>query len=185
MVEHFTQQARRVLSLAQEEAESCKHGAIAPEHLLLGMLRLEENIAGDVLRARGMKAEQIRPMVQAFSETKTDSNSMLELTPRTKQLLELAVDEARRRGHHVIGTEHLLLGIIRQSNTGALNILQELNISREKIREEINRRLGERPAWRIRFSRGSNRPYAPADLNAPLPPNRFIRFINRLFRINL
>ncbi len=146
-MQRFTQRARRVLSLAQEEAERMQHGYIGTEHLLLGLLREDGGVAGRVLRELGLETER----VEALVERKTSSGqrapfAKLDLSPGTKKVLELAVDEARRMGHHYIGTEHLLLALVRHNEGIAIDIFNELGISPEQIRKQTRRALQESPA---------------------------------------
>src|SRR5690606_23959779 len=108
--ERFTQRARRVLSLAQEEAERLHHTSTGTEHLLLGLMREEGGVAGRVLRDLGLEQRQVEKTVAELTRASERSTTIaLDLSPGTKRVLELAVDEARRMGHHYIGTEHLLL----------------------------------------------------------------------------
>ena len=117
-LERFSQRARRVLQLAQEEAERLSHNYIGTEHLLLGIVREENGIAGRVLRELGAKPDRVAEMVERMTGAgkRSTSERKLDLTPRTKQVIEFAVDEARKLGHSYIGTEHLLLGLMRQGD---------------------------------------------------------------------
>jgi len=109
----FTERARRVLTLAQEEALRFNHNYIGTEHLLLGLVREGEGVAAKVLANLGVELNKVRSAVE-FIIGRGDRAVMGEigLTPRAKKVIELAVDEARRLGHHYIGTEHLLLGLV-------------------------------------------------------------------------
>lgn len=143
-MERFTQRARRVLSLAQESAEALKHNYIGTEHLLLGLMREEGGVAGHVLRALGVEQTQIESLVLELSKPPAENMSVaMDLTPSTKRVLELTVDEARRMGHQFIGTEHMLLGMVRQSDGVAIEILKRLNISPEEVRRQTRRVLLE------------------------------------------
>jgi len=143
-MERFTQRARRVLSLAQESAEALKHNYIGTEHLLLGLMREEGGVAGHVLRALGVEQTQIESLVLELSKPPAENmNVAMDLTPSTKRVLELTVDEARRMGHQFIGTEHMLLGMVRQSDGVAIEILKRLNISPEEVRRQTRRVLLE------------------------------------------
>ena len=146
-MQRFTQRARRVLSLAQEEAERMQHNYIGTEHLLLGLMREEGGVAGRVLKELGLEFEQVEQLV----ESKTQSGqrapfAKIDLSPGTKKVLELAVDEARRMGHHYIGTEHLLLALVRHNEGIAVDILNELDISPEQIRKQTRRVLQDSPS---------------------------------------
>jgi ATP-dependent Clp protease ATP-binding subunit ClpC len=145
-MERFTQRARRVLSLAQEEAERLQHNYIGTEHLLLGLMREEGGVAGRVLRDLGLEQRRVEELVERMTRASPrTSNTSLDLSPGTKKVLELAVDEARRMGHHYIGTEHLLLGLVRQTEGVAIDVLKRLGISPEEIRRQTRRVLQESP----------------------------------------
>jgi ATP-dependent Clp protease ATP-binding subunit ClpC len=145
--ERFTQRARRVLSLAQEEAERLNHNYIGSEHVLIGLLREEGGVAGRVLRELGLDAARVQAMVERLSGgpgTRTPFTK-IELSPSTKRVLELAVEEARRMGQHYISTEHLLLGLARQNEGLAIDVLRKFGISAEQIRRQTRRMLKESP----------------------------------------
>lgn len=145
-MERFTQRARRVLSLAQEEAERLRHHQIGTEHLLLGLMREEGGVAGRVLRDLGLDLRRVEELVTRLSTSDGPPNhSQLDLSPGTKKVLELAVDEARRMGHHYIGTEHLLLGLVRQQEGIALDVLRRLGVSPEEVRRQTSKVLQESP----------------------------------------
>lgn len=145
--ERFTQRARRVLSLAQEEAERLNHSYIGSEHVLIGLLREEGGVAGRVLRELGLDLNRVQAMVERLSGgpgTRTPFTK-IELSPSTKRVLELAVEEARRMGQHYISTEHLLLGLVRQNEGLAIDVLRKFGISAEQIRRQTRRMLKESP----------------------------------------
>lgn len=145
-MERFTQRARRVLSLAQEEAERLQHNYIGTEHLLLGLIREEGGVAGRVLRELGLDQRRVEELVERMTRATTRTTSVQpELSPGTKRVLELAVDEARRMGHHYIGTEHLLLGLVRLTEGVAIDILKRLSVSPEEVRRSTRRVLQESP----------------------------------------
>ncbi len=145
-MERFTQRARRVLSLAQEEADRLQHHQIGTEHLLLGLMREDGGVAGRVLRDLGLDVRRVEELVSRLS-TASDrtTSSQPDLSPGTKKVLELAVDEARRMGHHYIGTEHLLLGLVRQQEGIALDVLRRLGVSPEEVRRQTSKVLQESP----------------------------------------
>jgi hypothetical protein len=146
-MERFTQRARRVLSLAQESAEQFDHSYIGTEHLLLGLVRESDGVAGEVLHNLGIGQQWLETLIKEMERSQTIlPNTQLDLSPATKQVLELAVDEARRMGHHYIGTEHLLLGLVRQSEGSAIVILKHLSISPEEVRRQVHKVLQESPA---------------------------------------
>ncbi|MBN1963915.1 MAG: ATP-dependent Clp protease ATP-binding subunit [Anaerolineae bacterium] len=156
-MERFTQRARRVLSLAQEEAEQMHHSYIGTEHLLLGLIREEGGVAGRVLRELGLDPGRVENLVERMTRAeKTTSTERLELSPGTKKVLELAVDEARRLGHHYIGTEHLLLGLMRQPEGVAIDVLRRLGVSPEEIRRQTRRVLQENPSPTARTEGGES-----------------------------
>ncbi|MCX6012830.1 MAG: ATP-dependent Clp protease ATP-binding subunit [Chloroflexi bacterium] len=136
--EKFTDRARRVLTYAQEEAERFNHSHIGTEHILLGLLRESEGVAAKVFVNLGVDSDKIRTSVELMigRGDKPTSNE-IGLTPRAKKVIELAVDEARRLNHHYIGTEHLLLGLLREGEGVAANVLESLGINLEKVRNEI------------------------------------------------
>jgi ATP-dependent Clp protease ATP-binding subunit ClpC len=145
-MERFTQRARRVLSLAQEEAERLQHGQISTEHLLLGLMREDGGVAGRVLRELGLDPRRVEELVIRLSDSGSRApGAPLDLSAGTKKVLELAVDEARRMGHHYIGTEHLLLGLVRQQEGVAIDVLRRLGISPEEVRRQTRRVLSESP----------------------------------------
>ncbi len=145
--ERFTQRARRVLSLAQEEAERLNHSYIGSEHVLIGLLREEGGVAGRVLRELGLDLNRVQAMVERLSGgpgTRTPFTK-IELSPSTKRVLELAIEEARRMGQHYISTEHLLLGLARQNEGLAIDVLRKFGISAEQIRRQTRKMLKESP----------------------------------------
>ncbi|MGJ3239564.1 MAG: ATP-dependent Clp protease ATP-binding subunit [Anaerolineae bacterium] len=145
-MERFTQRARRVLSLAQEEAERLQHGQIGTEHLLLGLMREDGGVAGRVLRDLGLEQRRVEELVNRLTDSgNRTAGGSLDLSPGTKKVLELAVDEARRMGHHYIGTEHLLLGLVRQQEGIAIEVLRRLGTSAEDVRRQTRRVLQESP----------------------------------------
>ena len=142
-MERFTQRARRVLSLAHQEAERARNNNIGTEHLLLGLMDEEGGVAGRVLRELGMTSDRVREVIArvATSSSSFDSNSV-ELAADTQQVLEHAVEEARRLGHHYIGTEHILLGLVRVEGT-AMEVLRRLGVTADQIRRQTRRVLNE------------------------------------------
>jgi len=161
-MERFTQRARRVLSLAQEEAERLQHNYIGTEHLLLGLIREEGGVAGRVLRELGLEQRRVEELVERMTRATTrTSTTQPELSPGTKRVLELAVDEARRMGHHYIGTEHLLLGLVRLTEGVAIDILKRLGISPEEVRRQTRRVLQESPVQPPQSSQEEPRPPRP------------------------
>ena len=142
-MERFTQRARRVLSLAHQEAERMRQNYIGTEHLLLGLIREDGGVAGRVLRELGLEADRVQEIVERLTGTGTSSGGKIDLSPGTQQVLEFAVDEARRLGHHYIGTEHLLLGLVRYGEGIANDVLKKLGVTPEQIRKQTRRVLQE------------------------------------------
>ncbi|MEX2425757.1 MAG: ATP-dependent Clp protease ATP-binding subunit [Thermomicrobiaceae bacterium] len=136
--EKFTERARKVLTLAQEEAHRFNHNYIGTEHLLLGLVREGDGVAARVLANMGVQLPKVRSAVE-FIIGRGDSMIVGEigLTPRAKKVIELAVDEARRLNHHYIGTEHLLLGLVREGEGIAAGVLESLGVSLEKVRQQV------------------------------------------------
>ncbi|MEK6588027.1 MAG: Clp protease N-terminal domain-containing protein, partial [Chloroflexota bacterium] len=156
-MERFTQRARRVLSLAHEEAERLHHNYIGTEHLLLGLIREEGGVAGRVLRNLGLDPARVKDMVERLTGVGRNAGGRIELAPGTEQVLQMAIDEARRMGHHYIGTEHLLLGMIRQNEGVGMDVLRRLGTSPEQIRRETRRVLQEAPIRRAGQAAGRER----------------------------
>src|SRR5881397_1688956 len=140
----FTERARKVLSLAQEEAKRFQHNYIGTEHLLLGLVREGEGVAAKVLSNLGVELNKVRSAVE-FIIGRGDRIVLGEigLTPRAKKVIELAVDEARRLNHHYIGTEHLLLGLVREGEGIAAGVLESLGVNLDKVRHEVIRVLSQ------------------------------------------
>ncbi|NPV75233.1 MAG: ATP-dependent Clp protease ATP-binding subunit [Anaerolineae bacterium] len=145
-MERFTQRARRVLSLAHQEAERLRQDTINTEHLLLGPAKEEGGIAGRVLRDLGLETERVNEMVERLSGYGSYRGGRIDLSPGVQQVLENAIEEARRIGHHYIGTEHLLLGLIQSTDGKALEVLRKLGVTPEQIRRQTRRVLDESSA---------------------------------------
>jgi ATP-dependent Clp protease ATP-binding subunit ClpC len=141
-MERFTQRARRVLSLAHQEAERARQNKIGTEHLLLGLMEEEGGVAGRVLRELGMDSDRMREMVERVASSGDYVGGKIELAPETQQVLEQAVEEARRLGHHYIGTEHILLGLVSGEGT-AMDVLRKLGVTPDQIRRQTRRVLNE------------------------------------------
>ncbi len=140
--EKFSERARRVLTLAQEEAQSLNHSYIGTEHILLGLVREEEGAAAKVLTNLGVSLNKVRASVEfVIGRGEKPSTSETGLTPRARRVIELAIDEARYLGHNYIGTEHLLLGLLREGEGIAAGVLDSFGITLERARAEIERVL--------------------------------------------
>jgi len=142
-MERFTQRAKQVLSLAHEEAERLRHPAIGTEHLLLGLMKEEGGVAGRVLHELGLEVERVEEVITRLTGTGQELPTRLELSPGTQRALEFAVEEARKMGHHYIGTEHLLLGLVSLGEGVALDVLRKLGVTPEQIRRQTRRLLQE------------------------------------------
>jgi len=173
--DRFNDRLKRVLALAQDEAIRFNHNYIGPEHLLLGLAREGEGVAAKVLDALGVTLSKLRKSVEAMigRGDSTTSPSEITLSPRTKKIIELAIDEARKLGHSHVGTEHLLLGLVREGgHTGAM-ALESLGVTLEKVRHQVIATLGQP---------------APEAAAAPAPPHGgsfgpFDRFNDRAKRV--
>jgi ATP-dependent Clp protease ATP-binding subunit ClpC len=141
-MERFTQRARHVLTLAHQEAERTRQGFIGTEHLLLGLLEEDGGVAGRVLRELGLETERVREMIQRVSSEGSYESGKIELAPDTQQVLEFSIDEARKMGHQYIGTEHLLLGLVRSEGAG-MEVLKKLGVTPDQVRRQIRRVLQE------------------------------------------
>ncbi len=142
--EKFTERARKVLTLAQEEAQRFNHNYIGTEHILLGLVREGEGVAAKVLANLGVELTKVRSAVEfIIGRGERTVRGEIGLTPRAKRVIELAVDEARRLNHNYIGTEHLLLGLLREGEGVAAGVLESLGVSLEKVRAETVRILNQ------------------------------------------
>ncbi len=142
--EKFTERARKVLSLSQEEAQRFNHNYIGTEHILLGLVREGEGVAAKVLASLDVELDKVRSAVEyIIGRGERGVSGEMGLTPRAKRVIELAVDEARRLNHNYIGTEHLLLGLLREEEGVAAGVLESLGISLDKVRTETVRLLNQ------------------------------------------
>src|SRR5215468_6964340 len=142
MFERFTERARQVVVLAQEEARTLKHNYIGTEHILLGLLREEEGLAARVLESLDITVERVRSqVVRIVGSGEEVTAGQIPFTPRAKKVLELALREALSLGHNYIGTEHILLGLVRENEGVAARILFNVTAASEKIRNEVIRML--------------------------------------------
>ena len=142
--EKFSERARRVLSLAQEEAQRFNHNYIGTEHILLGLVRETDGMAAKTLSNLGVELSKVRSAVEfIIGRGERVPSGEIGLTPRAKKVIELAVDEARRLSHHYIGTEHLLIGLMREGEGVAAGVLESLGVNLDKIRAETSRILSQ------------------------------------------
>ncbi len=154
----FTERARKVLTLAQEEAQRFNHNYIGTEHLLLGLVREGDGVAAKVLANLGVELPKVRSAVE-FIIGRGDRavTGDIGLTPRAKKVIELAVDEARRLNHHYIGTEHLLLGLVREGEGIAAGVLESLGVSLDKVRNQIIHVLNQSQPYSQQESKQASR----------------------------
>ena len=156
--EKFSERARRVLTLAQEEAQRFNHNYIGTEHILLGLVRETEGVVARVLINLGIDLNKVRAAVEfIIGRGEKPVQGEIGLTPRAKKVIELAVDEARRMNHSYIGTEHLLVGLLREGEGVASGVLESLGVTLEKVRAETNRVLSQNAPSGAQGSRTSTR----------------------------
>lgn len=159
--DRFTKRARRVLILAQEEAHRFQHNYIGTEHLLLGLLREEGGVASQVLKSLNVEIDQVRQSVEnIIGRGERVVMGEVGLTPRAKKVIELAVDEARRLNHKFVGTEHLLLGLIREGEGIGAGVLTSFGLQLEQVRTETLHALQEQQ---------NKQEEAPATVVPPVP----------------
>ncbi|KYG33962.1 ATP-dependent protease ATP-binding subunit ClpC [Alkalihalobacillus trypoxylicola] len=142
MFGRFTERAQKVLALAQEEAIRLGHNNIGTEHILLGLIREGEGIAAKALQALGLGSEKIQKEVESLIGKGQEGSKTIHYTPRAKKVIELSMDEARKLGHSYVGTEHILLGLIREGEGVAARVLNNLGVSLNKARQQVLQLLG-------------------------------------------
>lgn len=156
--EKFSERARRVLTLAQEEAQRCNHNYIGTEHILLGLVRETEGVVARVLINLGIDLNKVRAAVEfIIGRGENPVEGEIGLTPRAKKVIELAVDEARRMNHSYIGTEHLLVGLLREGEGVASGVLESLGVTLESVRSETHRVLTQTAPASSQGSKATNR----------------------------
>ncbi|MEC8910272.1 MAG: ATP-dependent Clp protease ATP-binding subunit, partial [Chloroflexota bacterium] len=154
--EKFSERARRVLSLAQEDAQRFNHNYIGTEHILLGLVRETEGVAARVLSSLSVDLSKVRSAVEfIIGRGEKPAQGEIGLTPRAKKVVELAVDEARRMNHTYIGTEHLLIGLLREGEGVAAGVLESLGVTLDKVRAETHRILSHTSGTGSQSSRGT------------------------------
>ena len=156
--EKFSERARRVLSLAQEEAQRFNHNYIGTEHILLGLVRETEGVAARVLSSLSVDLSKVRSAVEfIIGRGEKPAQGEIGLTPRAKKVVELAVDEARRMNHTYIGTEHLLIGLLREGEGVAAGVLESLGVTLDKVRAETHRILSHTSGTGSQGSRSTSK----------------------------
>src|SRR5919107_4006267 len=154
----FTERARKVLQLAQEEAQRFNHNYIGTERLLLGLVREGEGVAAKVLANLGVDLNKVRSAVEfIIGRGDRTVTGDIGLTPRAKKVIELSVDEARRLNHHYIGTEHLLLGLVREGEGIAAGVLESLGVSLDKVRSQVIYVLNQSQSYSQQESRHASK----------------------------
>ncbi len=147
----FTERAKKVLVFAQDEATRFNHNYIGTEHLLLGLVREGEGIAAQVLTNLGVELNKVRNAVEfIIGRGERMVVGDISLTPRAKRVIELSIEEARRLGHNYIGTEHLLLGLVREGEGIAAGVLESLGVNLEKVRAQVVQLVSQNPTERGR-----------------------------------
>ncbi len=159
----FTERARKVLSLAHEEAARFNHNYIGTEHLLLGLVREGDGVAARVLANMGVQLQKVRAAVEfIIGRGERAPQGEIGLTPRARRVIELAFDEARRQNHHYIGTEHLLLGLVREGEGIAAGVLESLGVSLEKVRAQVIQVINQSSSYSQQGKTATKTPYIDA-----------------------
>ncbi len=168
MFEKFTDRARKVINLARQEAERLGHEFIGTEHILLGLVKEGSGVAANVLENLDVDLEKIRMEIEKYVSSSGEtvhSSSSLPFTPKAKKVLELAMEEARNLEHNYIGTEHLLLGLLREQEGMAAQVLVNLGVKLEDVRAEVMELLGAEPTHDTHL--GSDAPSSHSDSPTP------------------
>ncbi len=140
--DRFSKSARQVLTFAQDESQQMRHGYIGTEHILLGLLRQTGSVPSSVLHGLGVDLPRTRTLVaEIVGMGQQTPSGPVSLTPRTKHAIELAVDEAHTLSHHTIGPEHLLLGLLREGDGIAVDVLRTLQVNLQTVREQTIQQL--------------------------------------------
>jgi ATP-dependent Clp protease ATP-binding subunit ClpA len=177
--DRFNDRAKRVLALAQDEAIRFNHNYIGVEHLMLGLIREGEGVAARVLNSLGVELSKARTSVE-FAISRGDSTtspSEITLSPRTKKVIELAIDEARKLGHGYVGTEHLLLAIVREGQSVGAGMLESLGLSLDTVRHQVIAVLGRQGADMTAAASAGIAPTTGAGISASSHP---VPWVDRL-----
>ncbi len=178
MFERFTERARKVVYLAQQEAARLGHNVVGTEHLLLGLLSEGEGVAAKALESLDIRLDKIRDEVEKIiGSGETNPFGEIPFTPRAKRVLELAVDEGRQLGHNYVGTEHILLGLIREGEGVAAQVLKNLGADLDRVRKEVIALLGGNTGGY------SEQPGVPRGSNKTPTLNQFGRDLTDLAKI--
>jgi ATP-dependent Clp protease ATP-binding subunit ClpC len=158
MFERFTDRARRVVVLAQEEARLLNHNYIGTEHLLLGLIHEGEGVAAKALESLGISLEAVRAQVEEIiGQGQSAPTGHIPFTPRAKKVLELSLREALQLGHNYIGTEHILLGLIREGEGVAAQVLVKVGASLDRVRQQVIQLLGGYPGGEVAAEQAGTR----------------------------
>ncbi|ACZ42256.1 ATPase AAA-2 domain protein [Thermobaculum terrenum ATCC BAA-798] len=161
--DRFTERARKVLSLAHEEAARFNHNYIGTEHILLGLVREGDGVAARVLASMGVQLQKVRAAVEfIIGRGERPPQGEIGLTPRARRVIELAFDEAKRQNHHYIGTEHLLLGLVREGEGIAAGVLESLGVNLEKVRAQVLQVINQSSAYSQQGKAATKTPYIDA-----------------------
>ncbi|NLJ81226.1 MAG: ATP-dependent Clp protease ATP-binding subunit [Firmicutes bacterium] len=159
MFGRFTERAQRVIILSQEEARRLGHNVVGTEHILLGLIAEGSDVAAKALLSLGVSIDQVRNEVERMvGRGGQPTQGQIGFTPRSKRVLELAFDEARRLGHTYIGTEHLLLGLVREGEGVAAQVLHNLGADLDRVRTQVTGQMGSGASGKARAPRRSKTP---------------------------
>jgi ATP-dependent Clp protease ATP-binding subunit ClpC len=144
MYQNFTDRARKIMQLANQEAQRFNHEYVGTEHVLLGLIKEGSGVAANVLKALDVDLRRVRLEVEKLVQSGPDFVTMGKLphTPRTKKVIEYSMEESRNLGHRYVGTEHILLGVLREKEGVAAQILMNLGLGLDEVREEVKNLLG-------------------------------------------
>ena len=180
--ERFTERTKRVLILAQEEAQRAHHSYIGTEHLLLGLMRESDGLAAKVLQNLELEIDAVRKHIEAVMGGNTERIVIQQIIPtsRVKKVLEMSFEEAGRMGHNYVGTEHILLGLLVEGEGIAAHVLNDLGAGLDSVRREVERLLGETGSSKKVGSLGQDRPIIVRTGELPLSPRAVL--VGRLAR---
>ncbi len=172
MFERFTDRARKVMALANQEAQRFNHEYIGTEHILLGLVKEGSGVGANVLKNLDVDLRKVRHEVEKLVKSGPDMVTMGKLpqTPRAKKVIEYAIEEARNLNHNYVGTEHLLLGLLREHDGVAAQVLMNLGLKLEEVREEVLNLLGAGTESEENTSAGGSTPAAPGAASEPSAP---------------
>ncbi|HXG09182.1 MAG TPA: Clp protease N-terminal domain-containing protein [Gemmataceae bacterium] len=181
MYERFTDRARKVMQLANQEAQRLNHEYIGTEHILLGLIKEGSGVAANVLKNLDIDLRKIRLEVEKIIQSGPDTVTMGKLpqTPRAKKVIEYAIEEARNLNHNYVGTEHLLLGLLREQEGVAAQVLMDLGLVLKDVREEVLNLLGHPSPPQVKDSRAELRDLPPETLKAVAELDAEIERLNR------